>query len=81
MTVSVPDCFGHRTEMVTLITVLVLHDCCFGPAINCSHHLSLIIVVGMEGNINKDFIILQQFIYKLKVTVTDSVHLKYPQLK
>ena len=32
MTVSVPDCFGPGTEMVTLITVSVPHDRRFGPA-------------------------------------------------
>ena len=31
-TVSVPDCFGPGTEMVTSITVSVPHDRRFGPA-------------------------------------------------
>ena len=34
MTVSVPDSFGPRTEIVTLITVSVPHDGRFGPTIN-----------------------------------------------
>ena len=45
MTVSVPDCFGPGTGMGTLITVSVSHDRHFGPAINCSYHLGLIIAV------------------------------------
>ena len=48
---SVPDCFGPGIEMVMLITISVLHDSRFGPAINCSHHLGLIIAV-------KGFIVL-----------------------
>ena len=46
MTVSVPDCFGPGTEMVTLITISVLHDLLLGPAINYSHHLGLTIAFG-----------------------------------
>ena len=45
------DCFGPGIEMVMLITISVLHDSRFGPAINCSHHLGLIIAV-------KGFIVL-----------------------
>ena len=43
------DPYGPTSiEMVTLITVSVPHDRRFGHAINCSHHLGLIIAFGRQ---------------------------------